>query len=550
MNKRLLSAAIPMLVLALALSAVALWLGPVAAPAVAQGAATPLSAGGRSITVVGQGTAYASPDVATVNLGVEVAADTVLDATGQNSDTMAAILTALEDAGVAPEDITTVEYNIFVDQSLVSQGLAETPVYRVINTVSVTIRSLEDIATILDAAIAAGANRIYGVSFTLSDMAAAQAEARAGAMADAQSRAESLAAEIGAEVGGAITISETSAYAIPFTTSAAPAPGAGAGPISPGTLSFVSSVQVTYEMIGGGTPVAVVTSAATGVTGTPQATGTAAITPGTTQTTAATVAGTRAATATPLSATTTAATVVATGTASSSTSGSATVTSVQAQATTLPGIAGMAFRYITVVGAGTTSVTPDIASLDLGVETTSDSVQTAVDENRQAMTDVLAALDAAGVAPEDIRTSSYNIFLDQASASIVGSAQPATPAYRVSNTVNVTIRDLASVGEILDAVVQAGANSIFGISFTREDWTDAEQVARTAAIADAQSRATQLADLAGVQLGQIVSISEVITGGPSPFADRAVAGLGGGAAPISTGQLQFSTSVQVVYSIE
>jgi len=206
-------------------------------------------------------------------------------------------------------------------------------------------------------------------------------------------------------------------------------------------------------------------------------------------------------------------------------------------------------RHITVVGEGKVSVVPDIATLQVGVETKAPEVTQAMDDNDEIMANILEALDEAGVAEEDIRTSQFSIFFDEG---FRGPDIEQEPVYRVSNMVTVIVRDLESVGNLLDAAVEAGANRVYGVNFTVEDWSEAEFEARELAVADARERAEHLAELVDVEVGEVISISEVIGAGvvPTPMAvmERAV-GLGGGA-PIVPGQQEVTTRIQVTFAIE
>jgi uncharacterized protein YggE len=209
-------------------------------------------------------------------------------------------------------------------------------------------------------------------------------------------------------------------------------------------------------------------------------------------------------------------------------------------------------QTITVVGQGQARMEPDIARVSVGVETSGESISEAVAENDTRMKAVLDALIAAGVEEKDIQTANYSISLDRYPEPMPR-VEPATgePAalYRVSNMANVIVRDLETVGAVLDTVVEAGANNIWGISFALEDPTAAEAEARADAIDNAAARAEALAELSGVTLGPVMSVSEVVGAGPVPMSlsvERAVAG--GGA--ISPGELEIGYQVQVVYFIE
>lgn len=205
---------------------------------------------------------------------------------------------------------------------------------------------------------------------------------------------------------------------------------------------------------------------------------------------------------------------------------------------------------ITVVGRGQALGEPDQARAQVGVEVFAQTVQQAANENEATTRAIMKALEEAGIATKDIQTSNYSLWAEQrynetGSSGIVG--------YRVSNQVNITIRDFSQIGEILAAVIDAGANNIFGLTFAVADPTALEAEARAKAIADARDRATELAKLGAVELGDIKMISEVISQ-PSvpPY------GLGGGAVAeaavavpsIAPGQMSVDMQVQVTYSIK
>ena len=130
--------------------------------------------------------------------------------------------------------------------------------------------------------------------------------------------------------------------------------------------------------------------------------------------------------------------------------------------------------------------------------------------------------------------------------------QPVPGFYRVSNMVQVTIRDLTKVSDVIDTAVKAGANNVWGISFSLDDTDALEAQAREKAVADAKARAESLASLTGVKVGQVMAVSEVVGGSSVPMfasADRAM-GLGGGGTPAEPGEVTFSTQIQVIYAIQ
>jgi uncharacterized protein YggE len=209
-------------------------------------------------------------------------------------------------------------------------------------------------------------------------------------------------------------------------------------------------------------------------------------------------------------------------------------------------------QIITVVGQGSTRVEPDIARVSVGVETSAETVAEAVALNEAQMQGVLAALEEAGIPAKDIQTTNYSISLDRYSEPTPRTSEEQAPlVYRVSNMVNVTIRDLELVGTVLDAVIEGGANNIWGVSFTIEDPSAAQAEARADAVADARERAEALAELNGVALGPVMSISEVVGGGGIPLSyDLVVERAAAGAGSVSPGELEISYQVQVAYFIE
>lgn len=207
-------------------------------------------------------------------------------------------------------------------------------------------------------------------------------------------------------------------------------------------------------------------------------------------------------------------------------------------------------RTMTVVGEGKVNVEPDIARINIGVEVLRPSVREASDANQELVDSVLAALSAAGIPDEDMQTSNFSVYAERYGPN--GPLAEDEVNYRVTNTVNVKVRDLDTVGDILDAAIEAGANNIYGIEFAVEDTSGYASDARAAAVADANTRAEELASLTGVSLGEIVSVSEVI-GASAPFMNnfRAEAvGMGGGGTSIQPGQLELTTQLQIVYTIQ
>jgi uncharacterized protein YggE len=196
---------------------------------------------------------------------------------------------------------------------------------------------------------------------------------------------------------------------------------------------------------------------------------------------------------------------------------------------------------VTVVGDDSVSVKPDVAWLNIGVETVGSTATKATQQNQDKMDQILTSLKGLGIADQDIQTSTYSISPEYKSDQ--GQSGQIT-GYHVTNTVRVTVHNLDQVGQLLDAVTQAGANNIYGITFGVQDQAGPQAEARAKAVADAQAQAEDLANLSGLQLGSLLSISEKPGGGSVPVASSAL-----GAAPIQPGQIEIHSQVQVTYAM-
>ena len=164
-------------------------------------------------------------------------------------------------------------------------------------------------------------------------------------------------------------------------------------------------------------------------------------------------------------------------------------------------------------GDGEVLVTPDIAIVNIGVTSRATDAAAALAANSADLAKVIDAIKAAGVAEKDIGTSGFNINPVYRQTDQPSDQPPAIIGYEVSNQVRVTIRDVKSSGGILDAVVKAGANQVYGIAFDIADRKAAAEGAIKAAIADARAKAELMAEAAGVRLVRILSINANENGG-------------------------------------
>jgi uncharacterized protein YggE len=202
---------------------------------------------------------------------------------------------------------------------------------------------------------------------------------------------------------------------------------------------------------------------------------------------------------------------------------------------------------ITVEGIGIVTVSPDEASVSLGVQTEAATASGAQSDASAAMTKIIAAVKAAGVADADLATQWVSL-QPQIDYGPNGSGPSKVTGYQASQSLQVTVRHLDQTGAIIDAAVGAGANQVGGVSFSLADPSAVTTQARTAAMADAKARAQTLARAAGITLGAPLSITEVSAPSPVPFAAAAPAARAA-STPIQAGTTQVEVDVQVIYAI-
>ena len=215
---------------------------------------------------------------------------------------------------------------------------------------------------------------------------------------------------------------------------------------------------------------------------------------------------------------------------------------------------------IWVTGRGEATSAPDLAILNLGIEALADTVSEARDQAAAAMQGTVAALRAIGIAERDIQTRFFNISPRYTTREVTRELtrevirERVIVGYQVNNQLTVKVRDLDSVGEIIDQVTVAGGDltRFQGISFTIEDNQSLQDKARAAAIEDLLAKSSQIANLTGVGLGQLVFITE--SGGPvqAQFESERAFAVSTLAAPtpIMAGELTVVVTIQAVFEIQ
>ena len=231
-----------------------------------------------------------------------------------------------------------------------------------------------------------------------------------------------------------------------------------------------------------------------------------------------------------------------------------------AQASPAASQSGSSESGIWVTGEGSVTLEPDLATLGLGVEARGETVSDAIAEASTAMDAVLGALRGRGIEDRDVQTRNFNVWPEYEYQEVMESGAMRRTrvlvGYVVSNTVTAKIRDLDSVGEVIDDVAAAGGDStrIDSVGFTVDDESAYAEELRSGAVADAMEKASHYASLAGVSLGEPVFISEGAARAPiQPVYLESAALSRAAAAPatsISGGELELRMSVQVLFEIE
>lgn len=205
-------------------------------------------------------------------------------------------------------------------------------------------------------------------------------------------------------------------------------------------------------------------------------------------------------------------------------------------------------RTLTVTGSGMVTLTPDMAYVSIGVHTQDVSASAAINANNARAEAVIRAIRGFGVEARDIQTTNFSIYPQPV---YDDNYNQIGVTYTVDNTVYVTVRDLDVLGELLDASIRAGANTISGITFDVSDRSEALSQARLAAVENARRQAEELASATGVSLGEVQTISyydstpiaytDYARG--APMAEMAAS------VPVQAGTLQITTTVTIVYSL-
>lgn len=223
-----------------------------------------------------------------------------------------------------------------------------------------------------------------------------------------------------------------------------------------------------------------------------------------------------------------------------------------------------ATNTITVSGEGDVFAVPDTGEFSVTVQENAKEVATAQKTATKKMNDIIAYLKAAGVEDKDIKTTDYSVYpqyewsngVCTPGASYCPPGKQTLTGFQVSQTLSVKVKDTAKAGTLLSGVGSKGASQVSSLSFTIEDEDALTAQAREKAIADAKTKADELANQLGVQIVRVVGFSENGGGYPVMYAAKAMAmdSMAGGresapAPELPTGQNKITSNVSVTYEI-
>lgn len=195
---------------------------------------------------------------------------------------------------------------------------------------------------------------------------------------------------------------------------------------------------------------------------------------------------------------------------------------------------------IVVTGNGSVATVPDRAQLSFGVSSDAKTASAALHANAVEMTKLIAAVKGEGIPAADIQTQFVSLSprYSQSGEEIVG--------YTASNSIGVTLRNLAKIGGVIDAAVDAGANQVSGPNLVRSDQSALYRQALRAAISNAKAKAQTIARASGLTLRRITDVTE--SGGPTPVPEVAKASVAP-STPIEPGTQLVEATVTVTFSV-
>lgn len=204
---------------------------------------------------------------------------------------------------------------------------------------------------------------------------------------------------------------------------------------------------------------------------------------------------------------------------------------------------------LTVIGAGEAATRPDIVEIQAGVITEAATARAALDANTKSMASLMQTVGSFDIEERDVQTSSFNVSPTYSRRQRGDNEPPQISGYRVENRVSLTIRHIDRLGQVLDAFVSGGANTLHGIRFDVADPQPVLDEARREAVADARRKAQLYTESAGVTLGRVLEIREEGVSAPRPPQVFARAMAAESSVPVAAGESTFFSRVVMTFEL-
>lgn len=207
-----------------------------------------------------------------------------------------------------------------------------------------------------------------------------------------------------------------------------------------------------------------------------------------------------------------------------------------------------------VIGEGKVTVNPDLAFVSVGIQANGTSVKAAQEQINSVISRVSQSVKSLGVEGKDIQTTNYNISpeYDYTNPS-TSSGQVKIKGYSATTNLQIKVREIDKINQVIDLATQSGANQVGGISFDVDDKSKAENEARRKAVDEAKRKAIDAAKIAGFKLGGIVNYSENLSGFPGPrplMKAQSSTGVSETPTQVESGSKDITVSVTLSYNIE
>ena len=200
-------------------------------------------------------------------------------------------------------------------------------------------------------------------------------------------------------------------------------------------------------------------------------------------------------------------------------------------------------RLLSVSGHGEITVDPDIAYITFGVSTVADTAEKATSRNEASMYNIVSALKYAGISKDNIETNTYDLnpVVDRSAA-----GKGKTTGYRCDNQIVVTVTDLSTIGTLIDAAIDGGANAVNGLRFTVKDESKYKISSLEEAVKNATAKAKAIEKAADIKIKGVKSINESgVLVRPVEFSVMSMNAIRGSETPIEAGKVTISADVQM-----